>query len=322
MMQTSVVTIISSSVFANISPVLEYSIQDKYLQHLRSPFIALNEQELDRSWSMEYQLGVAFAEQLDLYQALICFKRAEILIPSQEISRRREIQYRMLCCYYFGKKYKDVICFFEDSLLSNFDENFTATHDLLLLVCEAYIKEKEYKKAEWILQSFDNLYPEESPKLRLSSAVMQGDLTSMQVLCKEIWEPDTPLIAEDTPRCQRAVQEIYQNYHTHKKSPTLAAALNAVLPGAGYLYLGQTQTAFTSLCLNSLMIASTTYFVLQNNIAAAILAAGFECGWYFGGIMGAKDQAHFYNSRLFEKESHYRLRDYKMFPVLMLHYGF
>ncbi len=122
-------------------------------------------------------------------------------------------------------------------------------------------------------------------------------------------------------QCKEATSEIVSNYAMKKKSPALAASLN-LFPGLGYLYLGQKQTAFTSFWLNSLFIGTATYFFKQGNIPAAIITLGFESGWYFGGIVGAKENAVLYNERLFENESHVRMRDHKLYPILMLNHGF
>ena len=102
----------------------------------------------------------------------------------------------------------------------------------------------------------------------------------------------------------------------------MAQTLNAIIPGAGYLYLGQTQSAFTSFALNGLFLATAGYFVHEHNYAAALITLSFESGWYLGGIAGAKDAAKLYNERLYETHAHHHMRDQKLFPILMLNHGF
>ena len=54
---------------AAIKPRLDYSVQDKYLKHLSPVFLPLSPEELESPWGREYQIGLAFAKTLDLYQA-------------------------------------------------------------------------------------------------------------------------------------------------------------------------------------------------------------------------------------------------------------
>src|SRR6267154_5924462 len=100
-----------------IEPTLSYAVQDKYLLALPSPFPPLTEEEKNKEWGREMQIGFGFAHQLDLYQAITSFKRAEFLIPPEEKTRLHEAQYEILLCYYMGKKWKDVIYTFDRSQL-------------------------------------------------------------------------------------------------------------------------------------------------------------------------------------------------------------
>ena len=61
----------------HIEPTLSYSVQDKYLLSLPSPFPPLTLEELSQAWGGEMQIGFRFAHELDLYQAITAFKRAE-----------------------------------------------------------------------------------------------------------------------------------------------------------------------------------------------------------------------------------------------------
>ena len=354
----------------DINPHLSYAIQDKYLQSLHSIFDPLNEEEKSTRWGQEYELGLAFAKKLDLYRAVTCFKRADILIDPQLAERRAEIQYQIVNCYYLGKRYSEAIETFEESSLASTDRTFLAFRDLLVILFDSYMHEKDTERATWMIKALERYFPLDAKKLKLTSAVHRAALDELESFSIDM-NPEIRLaelksrmkgtseifleeeeeiigqpklvaqtqVAEKTggltfeeqlefdeltsyTDCKKAVTDIKQAYLRYKKSPTLAGALNALLPGAGYLYLGQKQTAFTAFCLNTLFIATTGYFIKEGNIPAAIISAGFESGWYFGGIVGAKENAIFYNERLYEKESHVRLRDHKLYPILMLNHGF
>lgn len=292
-----------------IEPTLSYSVQDKYLLSLPSPFPPLSENEMAEDWGREMQIGFGFAHELDLYQAMTAFKRAEFLIPSSEKMRHVEIQYEILLCYYMGKKWSDVIYFFERSELRYLNQDFPAFHDLLLIMNEAYQEAGMENKSEKFLQVIYNNYPEEGEKLFLSKALVQGDLSTVEHI-------------STGPPEQVYLENFLDEYKSRKKSVATAQTLNAFLPGAGYLYLGQNQSASTAFFLNGLFIAASTLFFLDGNIAAGVIFTSFEAGWYFGGIYGAGLEAKAYNERLFESMATPMMNRERLFPALMLNYAF
>ncbi len=292
-----------------IEPTLSYAVQDKYLLALPSPFPPLTEEEKAKDWGREMQIGFGFAHQLDLYQAITAFKRAEILIPPEEKTRSLEAQYEILLCYYMGKRWKEVIETFEHSELRYLDPNFPAFHDLLFILFEAYDHEKKESQVIQIHRLILQYYPEEGQKLILSHALIHGDI---------------PVIEEiaHTPPPKPYLDDFLTQYETYKKSVGKAQGLNALLPGAGYLYLGQKQSAATAFFLNGLFIAASVYFFEQGNIAAGVIFTSFEAGWYFGGIYGAGLEAKAYNERLYESMATPMMHREQLFPGLMLKYAF
>ena len=292
-----------------IEPTLSYSVQDKYLLALPSPFPPLTEEEKSKDWGREIQIGFGFAHELDLYQAITSFKRAEFLIPKEEKTRSLEIQYEILLCYYIGKKWKDVIYTFDNSQLRYADTTFPALHDLLLILYEAYSQEKMDSQANRTLRLIQHYYPEEAEKLILSNALVQGDIPVLNTIAQ-------------TPPPKEYLDNFLSAYEQQKKSVGKAQGLNALLPGAGYLYLGQKQSATTAFFLNGLFIATSVYFFDQGNIAAGIIFTSFEAGWYFGGIYGAGLEAKSYNERLYERMATPMMNQEGLFPALMLKYAF
>ncbi len=345
----------SLAVKNEMKPKIDFAVQDKYLKHLSPLANPLNESELDTAWGKEYQIGLAFAKRLDLYQAISSFKRADILIPESHYLRKGEIQYQIINCYYLGKKYYDVIDTFETSVLANTDRNFIGFHDLLIILVDAYNQCDNSERASWILRTMKKFYPNDAKKLELTSAILHADLFVMKQLAnttatkEEIDNlyalmPESKsgiILTSDSNRisnhpeqdkeiselenlldCQAATGEVLKAFNKYKKNPSLAGFLNATIPGLGYLYIGQKQSAFTAFCLNALFISSTGYFFYKGNIPAAIITLSFESGWYLGGILGAKEGAMLYNERLYETHAHYQMRDHKLFPILMLQHGF
>jgi len=330
-------------------PHLDVAIQDTYLQSLPSPFPSLGEDELSQDWGKEYHIGVHLARNLYLYPAMIAFQRSKILLPQEENKRKVELHYFILSCYYFGKQYIDVINTFEHSLLDHLDTTLPFIHDIFIILFDSYLRCEEMEKAQWALQCFNALYPSESEQLALSGAIIQANIPYMQqLLCQverakkenedqyskqsEIKVATASLSADPfqiqhsqnfhKDSCHKAAEEIVAHFHKSSKKPILAGALNAIFPGLGYLYIGQKQSAFTAFCLNASFTAATIHFFQKGNLPGALIALSFECGWYFGGIVGAHEEAILLNERLFEKISHEKIFPHKLSPLLLLQYGF
>jgi tetratricopeptide (TPR) repeat protein len=76
------------------------------------------------------------------------------------------------------------------------------------------------------------------------------------------------------------------------KSPGLAGALSALLPGAGQLYCGRVRDAGLALLLNGLFIWGATEAGLRENYALAAGLGLIELAWYGGTIYGAVNCAY------------------------------
>jgi len=291
-----------------IEPKLDYSVQDKYLLSLPSPFAPLTKEELAEEWSKEYRIGLAFAHQLDLYQSITAFKRAEILIPKDNVERLREVEYGMFLCYYLGRKYNDAIYVFENSELKFVDNSFPATEDLLLLLYDCYSRVGNETRANIILDHIQKSYPDAANKLYVYSSVMEADIPKLEEI--------------GSHPSYEYIEEFVEDYEKDKKSVRKARNLNAMLPGAGYFYLGQAQSGVTALVLNGLFIAASYYFFDHGNIAAGAIFTSFEAGWYFGGIYGAGEEAKFYNERLYETKATHMMNEKGLFPGFMIKYAF
>lgn len=292
-----------------LEPEVNYAVQDRFLKQLPPAFPPLSRHELAEDWGKEYLLGQRFAKDLDLYRAITTFKRAEYLLPEDERERLFEIEYQILLCYYLGKRYEEVISSFDHSTLYKTDPSFPAYHDLLIILYESYRETENEAKAEHVFRTIQRYYPETAKKLELGVALIQGDL---------------PVLEEERRRdpSKTYLATILNDYESKKKSVSKAQTLNMLLPGAGYFYVGQKQSAITALLLNGLFIAATAHFFNKGEIAAGVITLSFEAGWYFGGIYGAGESAKLYNERLYEDMAYPALNKNGLFPVLMLKYGF
>lgn len=292
-----------------IEPQVNYSVQDKYLKSLPPSFPLLSPTEKGEPWGQEYMIAQRFAQHLDLYRAITTFKRSEFLLPAGKQNRLEEIQYQILLSYYLGKRYEEVTQEFIHSVLYTATESFPAYHDLLVIMYESYLETGDTEKAGYVLRVIDHHYPETAKKLRLSTVMIEGNLEEIR-------------IAERCDPSKAYLADLLGEYDAKKKSISKAQTLNALLPGAGYLYVGQKQSALTSFLLNGLFIWAAVHFYMHGHLAAGIITTSFEAGWYFGGIYGAGESAKLYNERLYEKVTYPAMNRNDLFPVLMLQFGF
>ncbi len=292
-----------------IEPRINCQIQDQHFAKLCSAFPTLDCAERGSDWGKEYIIAIHFAKELDLYRAVSTFKRAEILLPSGEQSRKLEIQYDILLCYFLGNRYDEAVDAFEKSDLACVDKTFPAYHDLLLVLYECYREMDDPDKQARIYDLLEKSYPDTAEKIQLSRAIREGNLDVVKCFAEGFQNSSY-------------LDDLLCYYNTQKKSVATAQFLNALIPGAGYLYIGQKKSAFTAFVLNGLFITAAVQFFRHNHVAAGIITTGFESGWYFGGIYGAGEEAKYYNERLYEKKAAAVLNQHNLFPTLMMKYEF
>jgi len=283
-----------------LEPKLSHAVQDRYLRSLPSAFSPLTEHEAATDWGKEDRIALGFAHELDLYQAITGFKRASFLHPPEE--RKLQLEYDTLLCYYFGGRYPETLYTYDNGPL-RFNP---PTQDLFIILYDSYLKQHDEDKAEKVLTYLQTTSPALAEKLALSKVLLAGDI------------PEIEKAASSHPE----VQALLTQYNAEKKSTMTAQLLNTFLPGTGYLYLGQTQSALTAFFLNGLCIWASCYFFQHGNIPAGVIFTSIEAGWYFGGIYGAGLETKFHNERLYERLATPMMNENRYFPVLMLQYGF
>jgi hypothetical protein len=170
-------------------------------------------------------------------------------------------------------------------------------------------------------------------------AISKPTKSTKQIVSKKQYSPETAddlslyqtLKAGevDQARClisqHRAADEMQKDfdfYNQFAKSPQKARNLNAILPGAGYYYVGQHRSALTAFIINALFTAAAYQFFHNGYPAAGAITTSLELGWYLGGINGAGIEANEFNARLYEGVSKKILTDHTCFPVLMFETSF
>ncbi|NGX41885.1 MAG: hypothetical protein K940chlam7_00159 [Chlamydiae bacterium] len=292
-----------------LEPKISYSPQRRQFESQPSPFNNLSPNELKQEWGKEMKIAIAFARELDLYRAITGFKRATILMPLDQNDRRLQAEFSIVQCYYLGKKYQDAVETFEFSQLPSVPSSFPAFRELLIILYDSYQKVGQCEKAEAILSLMEKGDPETALDLQLFSAIDGGYLSCMSSL------------ASSHPHCEDFSQ-FFNQYCCCSKSARKAQTLNALLPGAGYYYVGQKRSAITSFILNAAFIAASYHFFERGNWGAGLITTSLEFGWYFGGINGAGLAAKEYNQHVYQEFGKNLLLKRQLFPVLMLETSF
>lgn len=292
-----------------IEPTITYVIPQHKLQRLPSAFPPLTDEEKKQDWAKELIIGNAFSRELDLYRAITAYKRAWLLIPCELKERRLEILYDIALSYYIGNKYQDVINTFEEGDLSEATPTFPAFNNLVVMLYDSYMKQKQCEKAEALFRIIETCSPETARDLTLYNDVLEGNICNVSYDIR------------GHPDCEN-LSTYLCSYELVAKSPRKAQVLNALLPGAGYYYVGQKKSALTSFLINALFTAAAYQFFHHGYYAAGAITASIEAGWYLGGINGAGLEAKEFNERLYEAMGRKMLADNGCFPVLMFETAF
>ncbi|MCB1114109.1 MAG: tetratricopeptide repeat protein [Chlamydiia bacterium] len=284
-------------------PMICYSPPLQQIKSLPTPFPPLKKEELQSLWGKELYLGTRFVEEGDWYRAITAFKSSYFLMPKRESKRREQVEFYLFLSYYFASKYKEAVETYEDSdTLCFVTQDFPAFKELKIALWESYSKICRFEKADLTLSEL----PEElQSELTVSEAIRTGDMCLLNEYALE--EP---------------VNALLWDFKDCMKSPKKAEFLQAALPGAGYLYVGQSKAALTSFIINALFIAAGIEFWQRGYYAASLITFSLETGWYFGGINGAGLAAAEYNERLYENLGKETLICNKMFPIFKFDVAF
>jgi len=280
-----------------VTPNISYTTLPKQIAALPSPFKPLDDTERASDWGKELFIAKGHLKELDLFNAVTCLKRSRILLQDQNPDRLQEIEYGLIFAYCLGNKFQSAIETFETSHLKVNPQDFKPYDDLLLLLADSYNRQNEPQRGQTILTLLKDHNPEKAKKFDCYSAFLSYRADAL---------PD----------------EFTNALKPNLLSPQKAALFNGLLPGAGYAYVGQYQTALTSFCLNALFIIASAEFFSHGQPAAGVITAGFECGWYVGGIIGARNAAIERNSLLYNGAAKEHMIREKFFPLLMFEYGF
>lgn len=288
---------------SNLEPKIAYSPPERFFNQLPSAFPPLTKEEKKEEWGKELFLGLKFAHEMDLYRAITCYKRALYLAPRD---RKAEIEYHIFEAYYIGHKYQEAIEAYEGSELSLQPLSFPGSKEILLMLYDAYQETNQCDRACHIQQLLQRLDAPLEQRVEKYEAVKTADFETLSALSID----------------DQSVEDLLACYASQEKSISKAKTLNAILPGAGYYYVGQKKTAVTAFIVNALFIYAAYQFFDHGYTAAGLITTSLEMGWYFGGINGAGLAARECNEIVYGTCAKDFLIKERLFPVLMFSFAF
>lgn len=183
--------------------------------------------------------------------------------------------------------YEKAIYEFEKSRNSNFLED----PEILLQIALSFNKLENFKTAlSYVKQGLNNI--ENSIVINDKFLKFQGVLYAMDNdwdLAKSSFQK-----MNNTSQSQEFLKIIELKDNINYKNPNTALFLS-ILPGMGYYYTGNKQTALSSFLVNGLLAYATTSNIKNENVGMALLTGIFNISFYISNMQGAYKSAKKYN---------------------------
>jgi len=178
----------------------------------------------------------------------------------------------------------------------------------LFLIGESYYEQGIPKESEYYFDSLIRRFPQSTLRYaalyRLGWAKMQENQWKAATRIFEGIEKSSPYYNS----ARNLAEASLKGETLPQKSPKLAGAMGAILPGLGHAYVGRYKDGGVALILNGLFVWATMEAFHNDNNALGVMLGFLELGWYSGSIYSAVNSAHKYNRKV-RKDFLSRLKD-------------
>jgi len=253
------------------------------------------EERADRLWDFANHLY----EKRDYYRALSEYQRFVFLFPKDYRVDQAKLQIGR-CYRREGKPDKGFSYLIR---LFNTRAEEPVGPEALLEMVAIREEQERYPRAIYWAKQFIERYPDytelDSVYLRLAWLQIDSGRYEEAIATLERIQPEST----HYPRARSLRHALQQRPEVGERSPVVAGALSAVLPGSGHLYTGRPGQAASSFLLNALFITGAVLAFEHDSPVLGGILVFFEVGWYVGGIRSAAQAAREENQK---EESKYR----------------
>ena len=246
--------------------------------------------------SLNADVQFAYADSLyaggDFHLAVAEYNRFIFLFPGH--ARVEEAAYNVGVCYLSARQYRRAVQSFKEIMLSYPDGHYTDKAQFRM--SEAYLSSNQAGAA---ITSLRNLaFATDDADVRDEAYYRMGWV----YIGMGQWDQSLTVFAEisqegrNSFRLAELSRALEKEPKMKQKNAATAGTL-AIIPGAGYLYLGRYQDAMIALLVNGGLIWAA-YEAFSNDLYALGSVITFvEIGFYAGNIYGSVASAHKYNHK-------------------------
>lgn len=190
--------------------------------------------------------------------------------------------------YFQGQDYTSILSYGDTLLRST--KNSNLLDSILFYMGMSYLHLNYPTSARIIFRSKPSI-----PRFQLYSAISSlysFDWDNSRNTFAPLFSSADPVVAGTSKTIYERLQHADEISH---RSPFLAGALSAMVPGAGYAYTGNYQTGLSTFIINSLLLGSSIELLRKDIKFTGSLVTVFAFGWWVGNIYGGVTSAYKYN---------------------------
>lgn len=235
---------------------------------------------------------LGFADHLyarqDYYRAITEYERFLFLNPSNPAVP--DVEFQIGLSYLNGEKPETAAPIF--SAMADRYAGQAIEFRALRMAAESYARMKKYGEARGALEELQRRCPAGPGRDELDLRI------AWYLLCDGEPELARARLASATGApAARLVAETRAYEALPRKSPLLAGALSAAVPGAGQLYTGRPRDGLLAFVVNGCLIwAAVEAFDREQTFAGGLLVL-LDASWYAGNVYNAVNNAHKVNRR-------------------------
>lgn len=243
---------------------------------------------------VQLKIADAFMEEGEYYRAVTEYKKFLILFPDS--AKADYASFGIGMAYFKGEEYGAAARSFL-ALREKYPDSGYAIRAGYLEGSSQW-KLKNYDRARAALEALVEQHPEseDAPRSLVAICLAALDenkaevsrLALVRFLDRYPGHPGAENVSE-------ALTLLHQYRELPEKSPVLAGAMSAILPGSGYIYAEHYGDGITAFLINGLFIAGTITAIHQENYAVAGIVGGVGVPFYLGNIYGSANAAKKWN---------------------------